>query len=66
MSRRANAGWWALVMGAAASIEDAAAALRDQDARRQAEGAAKHYRNAANELAEAEEIDAADKRFPLE
>ena len=41
------AGWWALVMGAAASLEDAANCLRDPDAKRQAEGAAKHYREAA-------------------
>ncbi len=45
-----RAGWWALVMGAAASIEDAANCLRDPDAKRQAEGAAKHYREAAQAL----------------
>jgi hypothetical protein len=37
-------------MGAAASIEDAANCLRDPDARKQAAGAAKHYRDAAQEL----------------
>ena len=42
--------WWALVMGAAASIEDAENCLRDPDAKRQAEGAAKHYREAAKKL----------------
>lgn len=42
--------WWALVMGAAASIEDAANCLRDPDAKRQADGAAKHYREAAQKL----------------
>lgn len=42
--------WWALVMGAAASIEDAANCLRDPDAKKQAEGAAKHYREAAQKL----------------
>jgi len=52
-------------MGAAASLEEAAAALRDQDAKRQADGAAKHYRAAANELSDYEDIDAADRRFPL-
>ena len=42
--------WWALVMGAAASIEDAANCLRDPDAKKQADGAAKHYREAAQKL----------------
>lgn len=42
--------WWALVMGAAASIEDAANCLRDSDAKKQADGAAKHYREAAQKL----------------
>ncbi len=37
-------------MGAAASIEDAANCLRDPDAKRQADGAAKHYRDAAQAL----------------
>ena len=41
------AGWFALVMNAAASIEDAGNCLQDADARRMAEGAAEHYRNAA-------------------
>lgn len=45
-----EATWWTLVMGAAASIEDAANCLRDQDAKRQAEGAAAHYRNAARKF----------------
>jgi hypothetical protein len=39
--------WWALVMGAAAAIEDASLCLRDPDAKRAAEGAARHYRKAA-------------------
>jgi hypothetical protein len=42
--------WWALVMGAAASIEDAANCLRDPDAKKQADGAARHYREAAQKL----------------
>ena len=44
------AAWWSLVMGAAASIEDAANCLRDPAAKKQAEGAAKHYREAAQKL----------------
>jgi len=47
---RQDAAWWALVMGAAASIEDAANCLRDPAAKKQAEGAAKHYREAAQKL----------------
>ena len=43
--------WWALVMGAAAALEDAANCLRDGDAKRAAEGAAKHYREKAKTLA---------------
>jgi hypothetical protein len=46
----AASAWWALAMGAAASIEDAANCLHDHDARKQAEGAAKHYREAAHKL----------------
>ena len=45
-----NAGWFALVMNAAAELEDAANCLRDPDAKRSAEGAAKHYRTAANAM----------------
>lgn len=48
--RERNAGWFALVMNAAAALEDAANCLRDPDAKRAAEGAAKHYRAAANAL----------------
>lgn len=44
------AAWWALVMGAAAALEDAANCLTDPDAKRMAEGAAKHYRQEANTL----------------
>lgn len=44
------ARWWSLVMGAAASIEDAANCLRDEDAKREAIGAAKYYRGQANAL----------------
>lgn len=44
------AAWWALVMGAAAAVEDAAHCLRDPDAKRAAEGAAAHYRAAAKAL----------------
>lgn len=46
----AASAWWALVMGAAASIEDAANCLHDPDAKKQADGAAKHYREAAQKL----------------
>jgi hypothetical protein len=45
-----NAAWFALVTNAAASIEDAAACLRDPDAKRQAEGAMAHFRAAAQKL----------------
>jgi hypothetical protein len=45
-----DAQWWSLVMGAAASIEDASHCLRDEDARRAAIGAAAHYRGAAQKL----------------
>lgn len=48
--REKNAGWWALVMGAAGSLEDAANCLRDPAAKRAAEGAAQHYRAAANAM----------------
>ena len=48
--RERNPAWWALVMGAAAALEDAAHCLRDQDAKRAAEGAAAHYRKEANAL----------------
>lgn len=36
--------WWALAMGAAASLEDAANCLRDPDAKKAARGAALHVR----------------------
>lgn len=49
-ARERNAGWFALVMNAAAALEDAANCLRDPDAKRAAEGAAKHYREAANAM----------------
>jgi hypothetical protein len=45
-----SSAWFALVMGAAASIEDASHCLRDPEAKRAADGAAKHYRDAANAL----------------
>ena len=48
--RERNAAWWALVMGAAAALEDAACCLSDQDAKKAAEGAAEHYRAEANAL----------------
>lgn len=48
--RERNAAWWALVMGAAAALEDAAHCLQDPDAKRAAEGAAKHYRSEAQAL----------------
>jgi hypothetical protein len=50
MDRERNAGWFALVMNAAAALEDAAISLRDADSKRAAEGAAKHYRDAANAM----------------
>ena len=45
-----SAAWWALVMGAAAALEDAANFLSDSDAKRAASCAANHYRIAANAL----------------
>ena len=48
MSREAE--WFALVMTAAAAIEDASHCLKDPDAKRAADGAAKHYREAANAM----------------
>jgi len=50
MTTDQTAAWWALVMGAAAALEDAANCLIDADAKRAAEGAATHYRAAANAL----------------
>lgn len=49
-SQEQSPAWFALVMGAAAAIEDASNCLRDADAKRSAEGAAKHYRHAVNAL----------------
>ncbi len=47
----ANASaWFALVMNAAAEIEDASYGLRDEEAKRKAISGAKHYRDAANAL----------------
>jgi hypothetical protein len=47
----ANAStWFALVMNAAAEIEDASHSLRDEDAKRVAISGAKHYRDAAKAL----------------
>lgn len=43
------AEWFALVMGAAASLEDAANSIRDPDAQRVAASAAEHYRDKAIE-----------------
>ena len=45
--RAHHSGWFALVMGAAAALEDAANFLRDPDAKRAALGAAAYYRQAA-------------------
>lgn len=45
-----SAAWWALVMGAAAALEDAANFLSDSDAKRAAYAAANHYRREANAL----------------
>jgi hypothetical protein len=44
------ASWFALVMCAAAEIEDASYGLRDEEAKRKAISGAKHYRDAANAL----------------
>lgn len=49
VQRRRDAGWFSLVMCAAAEIEDAGNCLRDSEAKKKAEGAAKHYREKANE-----------------
>jgi hypothetical protein len=47
----ANASaWFALVMNAAAELEDASYCLRDEDAKRMAISGAKHYRDAAKAL----------------
>lgn len=51
--RLRNAGWFALVMNAAAELEDASNCLRDPDAKRAAQGAANHYRKAAKEQSNA-------------
>jgi hypothetical protein len=61
--RAEDAAWWALVMGAAAALEDAANCLSDADAKRAAEGAAKHYRTEAATLWRGA-IDAARKEEP--
>jgi hypothetical protein len=42
--------WFALVMNAAAELEDASHCLRDEDAKRVAISGAKHYRDAAKAL----------------
>lgn len=42
--------WWALVMGAAAEIEQAENCLRDPDAKRTAASGAAHYREQAQKL----------------
>lgn len=47
----ANASaWFALVMNAAAELEDASHCLRDEDAKRVAISGSKHYRDAAKAL----------------
>lgn len=56
--RERNAGWFALVMNAAADLEDAANCLRDKDAKQAAQGAAKHYRERANAMSNDIELDA--------
>lgn len=50
MSKDREAEWFALVMNSAAAIESAGNYLKDPDAKRAAEGAAKHYRDAANDM----------------
>ena len=48
--REDRAAWFALAMGAAASLEDAANCLRDKDAQKAAMGAATHVRESCNRL----------------
>jgi hypothetical protein len=55
-----TSAWWALVIGAAACIEDAANCLQDPDAKKQAAGAARHYREAAQKLMAAHVVLASD------
>ena len=45
-----RSAWFALAMGAAASLEDAANCLRDNDAQKAAMGAATHVRESCNKL----------------
>lgn len=45
-----RSAWFALAMGAAASLEDAANCLRDKDAQKAAMGAATHVRESCNKL----------------
>lgn len=45
-----SASWFALVMNAAAELEDASHCLRDEDAKRVANSGAKYYRDAAKAL----------------
>ncbi|MDH0777487.1 hypothetical protein N5C96_29150 [Delftia tsuruhatensis] len=45
-----RSAWYALAMGAAASLEDAANCLRDKDAQKAAMGSATHVRESCNKL----------------
>lgn len=64
-----RSAWFALAMNSAAYIEDAAACLRDGDAKRSAAGAAKHVREKCNALwdsapqAQADARDAEQERW---
>lgn len=54
-----ESAWWALAMGAAASLEDAALCMRDADAEKAARGAAAHVRRQCAALTAAPSAQAA-------
>lgn len=56
--RNDTPSWWALVQGAAAALEDAAACMRDPDAKKAALGAAAHYRKQSATLQSAQALTA--------
>ena len=51
-TRERHARWFALVMDAAAALEDAARCLHDEDAKRLALSAARYYRESAKSIGE--------------
>ncbi|MGD9674528.1 MAG: hypothetical protein AB7U98_13730 [Candidatus Nitrosocosmicus sp.] len=57
--------WWALAMGAAASLEDAANCMRDPDAEKAARGAAAHVRRQCTALTAAPSAQAEPLRAHL-